>query len=459
VWILALLACRHDSPSEDGDPVVVYVTPDTLGATQAEDLGWCGQMQDLLGDYGLDAGCIGGGVPPASWTAESHTRMLWPTHRAGELRANKHPECGENSVLSSLAAKTGAHFVWAADNAVLGRDGDAGQDCGDQPSWAVDADALYTFSGDLSNSYGMANDQEEPRPVELGVADLVDHARRGALVGFLNVFEAGGHLPRCWMDPYTEACEALWGVMVEGGYVTGDEDRAAAWRDQTVGNQLLKVAAEQAGREDEMRAWTLAATEESIANQQARRLETPLRALLSGLQDEDRLGDLVLVMVADHGENPCVGRWPEDTLHCEHGGLLTEWTGNVPALVSPASLAEDWAERGFVGSDGDPWSTTNLAYAIADAFDLAEAEEWPEMEPVGTATSWTCKGNARDTDGYLGGGVVVEGDASFRCTEETCAAFEWRVPTSATDYMALLDPVPDALSGVDPRWAIEACGN
>ena len=35
----------------------------------------------------LGVGCLGGAVAPSSWTAESHTRFLWPEHLEGPTRA------------------------------------------------------------------------------------------------------------------------------------------------------------------------------------------------------------------------------------------------------------------------------------------------------------------------------------------------------------------------------------
>jgi hypothetical protein len=439
-------------PILEDDTILLYVVADTLGHAAATQGGWCARLQGLLGGYGLDLACIDGGLAPSSWTGESHVRMLFPQHLDGALRANLFPQCGEPSVLADVRAETGATYVFAAENNVLAAP-DA--DCGDgTSSWSAGADAIYTTTKD---TYGMALLPEEQKPAHDGISEILAVAPAGGVVALLNVMESGGHQPRCWMDPTTPACDALWQIAVAAGLASDTDDRAATWRSSDFVRGLEReLTTTLAAQEMTLRPHAWDSMMESIAYQRDPLFDARLVRVLDGLSAQGRLDDVVIVIVSDHGENPCVGRWFDDTLNCAHGGIATEWTAGVPVYVSPAWLAEEWVARGFLGDADAPWSTANVAYAIENAYGMNPPADWAPMEAPGAATVWTCKGTA---SAARGSGVRVAGAESLRCVESECAAFGWMAPPDVSYVPTEITGIPASVADYSgsPNWFEQAC--
>jgi hypothetical protein len=422
-WVAAggfLGGCHSDSP--ETAPVVVLFTLDTLGMRAAVEAETCARLAAVLEPSGLDVACLEGGVAPSSWTAESHTRLLWPQHAGVALSGTDEPGCGELSALGTLARALGGTYLFAADNPVLGhRDRVA---CpGGAPSWHQGADfAVDTVMG--AGDWALADGAV--RPADAGLDRLLAQtAQGGAAVALLNAWEVGGHFPRCWFEPQTEDCEALWSLALEAGLVSPEDDKTSSWLREEFPPALLDSLEAQGERQSELRPVFWGSMLEAIEWHAEPLFLDRVERLVEGLKAQGRLTDLVLVLVGDHGENPCVEPSATADLSCAHGGLTTEWTGLVPAFVAPASMGESWVEKGFIGTLGQPWSTINLTYALMDQFDVAAPTGWPAMEPVGEATSWTCFG--------AGGrrpqaGVKIVGDRALRCMKGECAATTWALP-------------------------------
>jgi hypothetical protein len=447
--LLLLLACRSPDPVVPDEPIVVLWSVDTLGTTAAKQTGWCERIGEILAPYGRDVACPEGAVSPSSWTGEAHTRLLWPSHLQGELRSRVTPACGEPSLHGEIADATGAFVAWGADNRVLSALGD---DCGES-SWFQDADVAY---GTIA-----APDPwlvpEESRPVSRAIGDvLAETADGGAAVVFLNSVEVGGHFPRCFFAPDTAACEALWASAEEAGLAGGDP--AETFYDRDWSDELTAWVA---ATDDEARFgpiyWDTMA--ESIEHHRGLRFDERLRRLLAGLEEQDRLDDLVLVAFGDHGEAPCVRKPVGDGhLICVHGGLPNEFTANVPVFVSPASLAERWEADDRIGDGDRPWALTNVAWGLTDAVGARAPSSWGEQGPVGSATSWSCKRQDQDTAADPATGLAIDGDSAVSCQGGECAAHTWSIPADPADRPDPLDAVPQALAGfADGAWSTSVC--
>jgi hypothetical protein len=461
-WALGglLNACGHAGDAPDppfaGEPLIVVFTTDTLGLAAAEDTGWCDDIQGLAGAHGMDAACLEGGVPPASWTGESHTRLLWPQHLASPRRGFEFPDCDAQSVLADLADATGGELSWGADNAVLGSSW-SGNCPNVRPPWFNGADHAYDI---LLDGGGLAVNPEADRPADHVVDDLVAATAAGEpAVAFLNAFEVGGHFPRCWFDPHTEACDALWAFAVDQHVVATTADPAAKWAEDDFQRDLLVALAADLDHEAEHRGPMWASMREKILHFRGPMVDDRLERILAAVETAGRADDLVLLVLGDHGENPCVLEPDGGRLTCSHGGIPTEWTANVPVFVIPASAADDWQDR-FVGDATTPWSTANLAWALLDRYGVEPPRDWPEMLPVGTATSWTCRRTAAHTETSTG--LRVVGPASARCLSGSCYGRTWEIPTGADGPDGEpLEPMPSELAGYTAEgadnWFEQAC--
>jgi hypothetical protein len=433
-------------------PIVVFITTDTLGYVAAEQTGWCARVRELAGAHGLDVACPEGAVAPSSWTAEVHSRLLYPQNLVGHGRYRSAPGCDEVSVFAHLAESNGGWYTFGADNPVLGYS--SGPACSDGAlAWHQGADEAWSY---LPTEAGPQ--PEADTPVHLAIDSLLAATGRGEpAIAFLNAYEVGGHFPRCWYDPETPACSALWDLGVQAGYVAADDDRVDAWLNHPLDIQIAGyVGGLYANHPEAVRDLWWETMTEAIAYHRVERFDDRLERVLAGIDAQGRIGDLTLVIVGDHGENPCtVDDLGNGRLNCTHTGLVTEFTGIVPVFVAPASRATRWADDGYIGDADHPWSTVNLAYALMDLHGAPIPGDWPPMQPVGTATAWTCL-----PSGQLGSsGVRVVGDVSLRCEGAACGAWNWRIPPDEAYEPTRLDAVPDEVADYEgePTWFQDAC--
>jgi hypothetical protein len=432
------------------DRIVVYWTVDTLGTHAARVTDWCGFLRGVAGEHGLDAACLEGAVSPSSWTAEAHTRILWPEHRVGSHRARLSPACDAVSVFSALVDERGGRWLFGSDNPLFGFDAAGVATCGDSRSWTAGSHAWWVAPGPIQASVQIP---AEERAVEAAIDAVLEQAgRHRPLAVYLNDIEAGGHSPHCWYDPTSPACEAWWQIGVEAGLVAADDDRVAAWLDASFERDIV-AAAKDATDPLVLRDMAFALTVDGIAHFRAERFAPRLERLLAGLEERDRLDDLVLVIAGDHGENPCISLSFGTDVQCSHGGRTTEWTGLVPVFVLPGDVASRWEAAGLTGDAQRPWSLSNVSWGLLAEGETAPPPAWPSPEPPGTATSWSCKDDA--------GGVRVVGDVSLRCALEQCAAWTWGEPDDPQDDPTPLAAIPPELADFapegQPNWFATVC--
>ncbi len=458
-WVCAsslFLAACTSAGAGDQNAIVVIFSVDTIGQAMANRTDMCGEMTALTANYGLDVACLDGAIAPSSWTGESHARFLWPQDIEGARRALQYPKCGDESVLGTIKDGTRGKYFYGADNSVLSG---SGKDiCGiTRTQFTQDTDQEFETSLTTDK---LVDVPEEDRPAHHAIDAFVDAIgpSSGASVLFLNAVEPGGHEPRCWFDPYSQACSALWDVATNAGLADPDADRRSTWTDPDFYARFTRLfGVKREDREAEWRPLFWDAIDEAVVYFRAQMFEDRLRRVLDAIRDAGRLGDLRLVVLGDHGENPCVLRGLGDqTLNCGHNGLPTEYTAFVPVFVTPASLAGDWTDKGLIGDSATPWSTVNLAFGMVDSVGLTVPGDWGQMEPVGTATSWTCKGP--DGTSPLSG-IHVEGEAAMRCHQGACEASGFTLPTDETYEPAVLSTVPDGLQAFagPPDWFSDAC--
>jgi hypothetical protein len=448
-----------DTDVSESGPILVYFTADTLSATAAKDTDWCGHLQAVVADYGLDLACVDGGVSPSSWTGEAHTRMLWPQHLDGALRRNEAPACETSSVLANVKDATDGYLLFGGDNSVLSSRGK--EPCADgSTAFSQDADVYEETYLEVNE---LADVVEADRPVHATIDAFETRIAAGGSVQlFLNAVEVGGHQPRCWFAPTTPSCSALWDIASspEAHLVAPSANRRDTWLRGDFNQQLLAfLSTAYVDRQDELRPLMHQSTLEAVDAFRDEMFEARLRRVLDAVQGAGRLGDVTLLILADHGENPCVDRGFDGTLNCAHAGLTTEWTGNVPVFVSPASLAQQWADDGLIGDGDHPWQTSNLAYAILDRYDLPTPTDWPAQPvPVGEATSWTCRTSGQEAANYSG--VRIVGDESVRCVDGECAGKSWGVPFDVSYDPVAFDTIPASVAAyaAAPDWFGTACG-
>jgi hypothetical protein len=420
------------------NPIVVFFSLDTLGQAAALDTGYCQRLSAILRPYGRSLACLDGAIAPASWTLESHLRVYWPQYNRSDLAASESPACTDRPMMSYLSAGLGGHYVFASDNAVLGKWGATTCPESDLTGWSIAADVAYEVPGAGPQPMDTPEDQ---RPDHFGIGSILYLAEGGGpVVGFLNAFEVGGHEPRCWYDPYSPSCEVLWDLAVQMGLAADDADRRQTFLDLDSDFQNGLVDAPE--REDELRPAFWDSMLGAIEYYRTPLVEDRIERLISGLDAIGRADDLVLVVLGDHGENPCVRMPFRDAMNCAHTRIPTEWTANVPVMISPAGVAEAWASQGYVGDIDHPWSTVNLSRAVMDGYGVAIPDDWPAMEPVGAATSWSC-------NLAMPGAVRFVPGATLRCEAGQCGAFTW-MPAPTPDWkFQPLPEVPPELVGAE----------
>ncbi len=449
-----LAACNRgeesDTPAAPTAPVVVYFVVDTLGASAAAETDFCAVVSSVAGAHGLEAACVSDALAPSSWTGESHVRMLWPEHLIGSRRRAEVPDCDTRSVLATIAEATGGPYVVGAQNSVIGAV-EAGTCRSGQNPWLVGADEVHRGERDGDDS-----------PVADGITDLLAAtAAGGPAAALLNSVEAGSHLPRCADDATTASCQGLYALAVEYGQANPDlpdERRAAWWAD---GQHTFRFFGEVQSRGDVARAAPLVAgtIRERILGHQARTVVDRLEALIGGLQEQGRLDDLTLVVLSDHGENPCFADPMSGQVNCAHTGAPTEWTASVPVVVVPASRAAEWRAGGLLGGEGAPWSTSALAWGLIDAAGVVPPSTWPEPPTPGVATSWSCRPQSRTAGGPRWSALHVSEQGSLRCSEGRCGAWTWGAlagPTAVPSPLAAVPPELAPYAG-PPDWSTNAC--
>lgn len=427
----------------DWDGVLVVMTLDTLGAWAAEQTGWCEAVTGVFEAHGLDVACVGGGVAPSSWTAPSHTRMLWPRLTTPANGGRDAPQCGDDSVLGEIADYNGATYIFGADNPVIGQA--FWGSCGVAVSpFAQGADEIFAERYPVQGPWTLTPEPE--RAVHRAIDAAIEHAATGEpLIVFLNAYEVGGHVPpRCALAPGEPGCQRLWFYLVEHQVVDAQTDRRSAWLDRMVLSSLeAHLLADFATDPLAARPMLWGSTRDAILASRGPMALDRLDRLLSGLEDAGRLDDATFVIVGDHGESP--GDLPlNGVFNPAHGGQPTEWTARVPVFIAPASASSRWQGAGWIGDDGVWWSTASLPWAMAAETGTPVPPDWPSSPRVGLAASWSCN-DFRDA-GVYATGIVVSGDASLRCVNATCGAFSWGDPTSLEDVPTPRTTLPPELS-------------
>ncbi len=439
----------------DTDAVVVVFSIDTLGQTMANQTGWCERVSAIMAEHGLDLACLSGAVTPSSWTGEAHTRMLWPENTTGSARKNQYPECGQPSVMETIRDSTGGTYIFGADNSVLSASGKESCELF-RSVYTQGSDEMWETHMAATN---LALVAEEDRPVAQAIEAFgrwLPQEERSVTL-FLNTLEPGGHEPRCWQDPGTDACVELWEIAVNAGLASAGDDPVDKWLESEFYEHLLHYASvKKATEEDRWRPLFWQTATETVEDFRAEKFDQRLCELLDLLGEHDRLDDLRLVAFGDHGENPCMLRGlGDDTLNCGHNGITTEYTGFVPVYVSPASLAAGWQEAGL-STDAGPWSTMNLAHGLVDSVSVPRPAAWPEPWPVGTAPSWTCQSPGNSS----ASGIFVEGEVAMRCREGNCDASGFVLPADHLYRPSEASEVSASVAayGEAPDWFSVACG-
>lgn len=456
--LLLLPGCPNPADQEPGSPmraITIVITADTLSKAMADHVGLCSELQVLFGEYNLDLACMDGAVAPSSWTGESHTRFLFPQNTVGRRRAAQYPTCGDDSVLGTIRSATGGTYIFGTDNLILG---DTGKDV------CAIGRTVFTQGADQVFETSMAPGEivplpEEERPVHKAIDAFEAKVKSGgAIQMFFNALEPGGHEPRCWFDPTTAACDEVWNILADNRLVKADDDRVSTWLDpQFYGKFMHFFAVTRAKDEQRWRPLFWGMVEDGVRDRKGPMLLDRLRRILDLTRDADRLGDLRLVLVGDHGENPCVARGlGDDSLNCGHLGVPTEYTAFVPVYVSPASLAQSWVDSGLAGANGEVWSLANMGRGLLADVGVSPPESWPSPEPVGTATSWICEG----PEGSGQSGVHIENGQAARCSRKTCDAVTFVPAVDAFSSSTPLTTVPDNLAPwiAAPDWFSTACG-
>ena len=96
----------------------------------------------------------------------------------------------------------------------------------------------------------------------------------------------------------------------------------------------------------------------------------------------------------------------------------------------------------------------NLAYGLLGSAGVDPPAAWPAMEPVGTATSWTCQ--VPESAGPSG--VHVEDGVAVRCMGATCTTTDFGIPDDET-YVPTEVPAPGWAAAYTqlPTWFERAC--
>jgi len=443
------------------DPIVVFWLWDTLGDLAAEQLETCAELGTIAGAYGLDVDCRAGGVAPASWTVESTARMLWPTHNIGAKRAAIIPDCDDLSFPARAAQAYEAPFIVGIDNAMIDFAVDADDCDGLGPAWMTGATSWHVADR-LSSLQEQVETPEEERPMGLGLAELLEQAEAGGPVfALFNSFEGGGHTPRCYPDPGSVSCKLIWSLARGADLIEDGADPYTTWLDSELWHEIMSVARETTDLDEQTLRDTFWNSMIEMAEYGQDEIQLGrVERLLAGLQAAGRLDDLILVIGADHGESPCADVLLHDGRDCSHGNFPNDFTARVPTYIMPAEVGARWEEAGYVGAPGQAWSMANLAYAFWSEVASPLPADWPQQEPVGTATNLTCYLRMDLAHNW---GLRVKGESSVRCAAGICGGYEWRRMVDQHDAPAALDEIPTELQGLDQpmegygSWFAAAC--
>ena len=437
-------ASESESEQDERPLVVVLWATDTLSARAALDGGLCGTFQAAAAGIG-EVACLPGAVSPATSTSYTHARLLWPTHRVGLERRYSRPDCVAPSVLGVVASALHASITWGSDNPTFEAYPTVCDGVTTPWSWEADEPFLYDGATVLSV-------EEAQRPGRLAIEAVLDHARRGEpVVAYVNDYEVGGHMPRCWYDPEFPACAELFALAVASGVYPADGVARDFWLDNAAFDDLIEVVDGQSAADAAVsRALMYDTIVRQVEHYGATRTGPRFATLIQGLADAGVADRSLVVVFGDHGETPCVRHPLDGVLRCQHGSMPTEWTAQVPVAVYPASAASAWESAGLVASDGAPWSTTNLAYALVSAVGGERPTDWPAPEPIGRATSWVCGNDA--------GALFVSGSAAVSCTASGCGTYGWALPDGPDAVTVPVSPTPpELLPYTDGAWLSEAC--
>lgn len=405
-------------------PIVVFWTIDALSSTAAGAVDLCGRFQSQLSGYGLDALCLQGAVTPSSWTIESHVRLFWPTHTIGAKRSSITPDCEDKPYLKVIADRYGGAYFFGAENSKFGQAADLA-DCGGVSPWVDDADQWW-ITPDVTPQE-QAEIPLDDRPPWKAIGALLDETAKGrAATMFLNDFEAGGHMPRCWWNPDTEACTRIYDLAVSLGVV----DESMSPYDAFLAPGFWQDLQEYTRDDDRVTSKTLVSDFDASINEQVDglwrdRTEPRIARLLDGLKAQGRLDDLVLVITGDHGEAPCAPQVITNERDCSHGHVPSEWTAAVPLMISPPEAAYQLIDDGWLPPDGTPFSSMRISYGLTDLLTGAIPDTWPEPEPIGEATSWVCYEHTVNRNRM---GMKLIGDQTMRCTAGGCGFYSWDLP-------------------------------
>lgn len=461
---VGLSACGSDDADIDtessyiqpafGDrDIVVYWTLDTFGNAAATEGAWCQRLQSIFGEFGESVACVDGGVSPSTWTAEAHVRMLYPDYTHDEKRDLMKPHCDDESVLVLAAEHLQSDYYIGLENEVFGVVG-AKEGCSEGESNTWFQGAQSALLADSASS--IAEGSDDP------VGDTIDLIGQKVLAGepvvaFLNDFQIGGHVPRCWFDPYLGGCDEAWDLAVELDLESIDGDRSFVWFTGLWARLSPVLMDHFKGEEFKGREIAWKTIMQSVRHFGPERFDPRLRELLAKVETADRFDDLVLVIVGDHGEAPCVEiPFAGGEMECQHGLDPNEWITLVPTYIYPPEAAEKWAENGLIGDARQRWSTTNLSYGISWEVGLAKPNNWPAFEPAGYATSWTCREEPR--------GVRIGDGVALRCSDGRCGFTDYLLPKSYAHRSMFISTVPPEIAAYAPAtpggssWFDVACG-
>ena len=379
--------------------------------------------------------------------------MLYPENMAGSARKNLAAQCGSRSALAEIADHLGSDYIIGLENDVFTYYENFDVKCKDDSNpWFYEAD-FAEVSLDVN-----ALIVDGINPATMAMDEVITRIAAGEPVAaWINELQIGGHIPRCYFDPYTGACDDMWYEAVDVGSVDLKDDRESAWMAGLWPGAANAIGAAHADDIYVLNDLAWGTTLLSVDHFSSTVTQPRLESLLAALSDAGRLDDLVLVLVGDHGESPCAeSKVGSGQRNCQHGGMPDEWLSNVPTFISPAALADDWAAAGLIGDIDNPWTTVNLVYGLVDSVGATRPAAWPIPEAPGFAASWTCRND--DVSGVR----VGDGEA-LRCQANTCWATDWQAPLLPTHEPAEVLKLDIGVSsygapiGKYRNWFHEAC--
>lgn len=419
-------------------PIVVVWSLDTTSATVAAAVDLCARVAATAAPYGLDVACRDGAIAPSTWTIESHLRFLYPMHQTAPGHGTVWPACDEKSSLAALAEALDGRYYAGVENNVFNVVQPPCDD--DSNAWFHGAEQ-YWMGGVVPDTV----DDVLSDPVGKAI-DAMDDALTSeeAVVLWLNDFLVGGHVPRCYLEPSDPGCGPAWEKAVGYGLVQPGDDRQQAWLELfALMVPLLEKEAAAEGNYDELRELAWGTIVESANRQVDAHFLVRLDQLLAKVDAAGRMPDLTLVLVGDHGEAPCIEvPFEPELTQCAHAGLPSEWTGPVPFMVAPATLADAWHDDGLLGGPDQVWSLNALPWALYGTLGVTVPDDWPEPPSPGTAVSWFCRDGQREA---TGGVFSSDDDAMLLCGVEACVPFTNLVPEHPLHRPTPLAEVPAAL--------------